>query len=338
MSPAKTLSELEKAELVRVYRVQPRDRSTGPFKPLRRSRFFGPLRVCVTLGCSIAFAITVFAQNTTEDRCRANQERLALLEKQDKTLQREIDYTPRDEDYWRDRLSDANKAAADPENPTLLRSLFYGDNRSGDKLKLILSSWGIEWKVEYENNDRALFRVMRDSFAAHVERIKYVLAHKGDIQREKANVDGLISYHRNRLAELACDTGTATVDPALAARLHLFAGTWYAGSKTQCWQMNVSVSGTNITGSTALNGPFVDTTTFKGTWTGAEFVANWTGKYNNPGCASCKATQGSRAGRTVLKYDESGRTLHMVSTEAKESEVFSGGRVFSGRYLKTPCQ
>lgn len=126
-----------------------------------------------------------------------------------------------------------------------------------------------------------------------------------------------------------------TVDPAVIGK---FAGTWYMGNKSQCWQLTIQVSGSKVSGASSLAGPFSDATRFEGGWDGGALVIDWTGSYDNPGCISCRQTKGTRAGRSTFTHDPATDTLHTVSVEAAQSQVFHPGRTFPGRWTRSPCR
>jgi hypothetical protein len=128
------------------------------------------------------------------------------------------------------------------------------------------------------------------------------------------------------------------VDPSLQAKVQPYAGTWYAGSKGGCWQLDINVSGLKMSWTTQFHGPFVDSTTGGGIWNGNGFKVNWAGSYNNQGCQSCLVKAGRRAGTTVMTIDSSGQSLSTVSTESADSQVFSAGRQFSGRWTRNSCR
>jgi hypothetical protein len=132
--------------------------------------------------------------------------------------------------------------------------------------------------------------------------------------------------------------GSRAADPALAARLQQFAGTWYSGNKNQCYQMTVSVSGTSMSGSYQLSTPYVDGGPMQGRWDGDGFTYTYKGTWNNQGCITCNAKQGSRSGTGTMRYNDSEQTLYTVSTEGEDSQIFNKGRQFSSTWTKTPCR
>jgi hypothetical protein len=201
---------------------------------------------------------------TKEELCQNNKARLAELEQQAQTLAKEVSYTAQTENGERNFLSAFNKAIVHPQDPPSdLRELIHTPR---DREKLA-ERQGLPWKDEYGEDDLLFFRAMRDAEIKRIERIKYVLTHKGEIQQQKAAVDRQMAYSRNRLAKLACDESeTESSYPNLGGGWESnFKGGWNPTSVTQSGK---TLSFTNEFGDTS-QGVFESSTRVKATkWRG----------------------------------------------------------------------
>jgi hypothetical protein len=149
---------------------------------------------------------TTRAQDLTEaqrqERCENNRARLPELEKQAQTLQTEVSYTAASEVRARNGLALFNRALVDPQ---ARESLFRQDwLRSPRARELTAEKYDLEWKDEYDDNT-VFLRDLRDASIRQVERVKYVLTHRAEIQQQQAALNRQIASHRNNLVALKCD-------------------------------------------------------------------------------------------------------------------------------------
>jgi hypothetical protein len=179
-----------------------------------------------------------------QELCQNNKTRLAELEKQAQTLQEELSFTNGTEDNARALLSTLNKALVDPQrsDPGHFVRVYLP---TPAYRQMAVEKWGggLPWKDEYLDDDVLLLRALRDVGIRRVERVKYVLTHKPEIQQQKANADQQIAYHRNRLAELRCgesSSSSAAAQPCTADEAAAFArmsGSW------KSYQMHITIGG-----------------------------------------------------------------------------------------------
>lgn len=137
-----------------------------------------------------------------QERCDNNKARLPELEQQAQTLQTEVSYTAASEVRARNGLALFNRALVDPQ---ARESLFRQDwLRTPRARELTAEKFDLEWKDEYDDNT-VFLRDLRDASIRQVERVKYVLTHKTEMQQQQADLNRQIASHRNNLVVFKCD-------------------------------------------------------------------------------------------------------------------------------------
>lgn len=283
-------------------------------------------KLLISLLLSVSFALGAYGQRgSVADVCRETKTVLAQYHREQAELTRTI-AIKKEEDGFRRLLSELRRAIANGYvyNGLNMLNLFLGFDVPPDS--------SIE-RREYQKTVRtALERELQKALNADMDELSLQLD----------RVTSQVKLRERRMGDLKCyevlDRERAgTTDPAILASLQRFSGTWYAGGLGGCWQTTVTVSGDKMTAKGTFTGPFTDNTEYEGKWNGSAFVGTYTGDYNNPGCVSCKVTQGKRAGTFSVTYNESANALDWTSNESEKSEVFRP-RSFSGKNVKTACK
>lgn len=97
-------------------------------------------------------------------------------------------------------LGELNKAIADPQRrePGHHGRFFLIAPEFRDR-KGAFQEVGLPWKDEYagEEGDVPFLKALRDAQIRRVDRVKYVLANRAEIEQQKATIDQQIAYRTN---------------------------------------------------------------------------------------------------------------------------------------------
>lgn len=190
------------------------------------------------------FCADAAMSRSKQELCENNQRRIAELKKTSLELEELLAFTSASEEFSRSRLSDFNKALADPRIRDSIIERHLG--QTAPEQAATLRSLGAEWKLQYGYSDLLLLRAARAAQIRRLQRITYALSHHAELKQQQANVGKQLDYHLNRLAELGCEDPRETPKSGCEG----FAGTW----QTSFGQMTFTISGNEAESSYDFDG------------------------------------------------------------------------------------
>ncbi len=163
------------------------------------------LNVLVFIALVVLLGATFALGQSRAELCEKNSNMLADAEKKLETLKEELNFSGQTEDTARTVLSNLNKSIVDPQR-TEPGHFFRELLTIPDDKRRAVKQLGLPWKDEYLTNDLLLLKTLRDKQIVRVDRVKYVLAHKPELQQQQYELGKQIDFYKDQNDKLGCGT------------------------------------------------------------------------------------------------------------------------------------